>query len=142
MYKLGSRSRERLKGVHPDLIRLIEYSLEHNECPYDFGVPMYGGLRSTEDQQNLYAKGRTTSGAIVTYTDGINRKSNHQAKSDGYGHAFDIYGLQNGKATWKIEVLTAIANHIKRCANDLGIDIEWGGDWSKFKDLPHFQLKS
>lgn len=140
-YVLGRRSRKRLEGVRPELIKLVEYSLNHKDCPYDFGIPRYGGLRTVEDQQELYAKGRTKSGRIVTYTDGIKRKSNHQMKSDGYGHAFDIYGLVDGSPTWSPKVLEKIASHIKKCAEELNINIEWGGDWKKFRDMPHFQLK-
>lgn len=142
MFKLGKRSRKRLEGVHPSLIKLIEFSLNHKDCPYDFGIPQLGGLRTVEDQKRLYAGGRTIPGKIVTYVDGVKKKSNHQAKEDGFGHAFDIYGLDHGVATWSPSILTPIAEHIKNCAKELNIEIEWGGDWTKFKDLPHFQLKS
>jgi len=30
---------------------------------------------------------------------------------------------------------------VKERATALGIAIEWGGDWNKFVDLPHYQLK-
>ena len=140
MYKLSKRSRERLEGVHPSLISLIDYALI--DSPYDFGIPLYGGLRTVEDQQELYSKGRTKEGKIVTYTDGINKKSNHQAKGDGYGHAFDIFILVGGKATWEHKYYKEVADHIKKCANELEICIEWGGDWTRFKDYPHFQLCS
>lgn len=139
-YKLSERSRKRLEGVHPSLLLLIDYSIF--DSPYDFGIPLYGGLRSVEDQQKLYAKGRTLKGKIVTYTDGVKRKSNHQAKEDGYGHAFDIFIYVNGKVTWNSKYYKIVADHIKNCAKELKINIEWGGDWTKFKDYPHFQLKS
>jgi peptidoglycan L-alanyl-D-glutamate endopeptidase CwlK len=29
---------------------------------------------------------------------------------------------------------------MKQAAMDLGVQIEWGGDWTSFKDGPHFQL--
>ncbi|WP_205671764.1 M15 family metallopeptidase [Acinetobacter bereziniae] len=29
---------------------------------------------------------------------------------------------------------------MKQAAKELGIEIEWGGDWKKFKDGPHWQL--
>ena len=29
---------------------------------------------------------------------------------------------------------------VKKAAEDVGVSIEWGGDWSKFKDGPHYQL--
>jgi len=30
---------------------------------------------------------------------------------------------------------------VKQKAAQLGIQIEWGGDWNSFKDEPHWQLK-
>ena len=29
---------------------------------------------------------------------------------------------------------------MKLAAEDIGIPLEWGGDWTSFKDGPHFQL--
>ena len=29
---------------------------------------------------------------------------------------------------------------MKACAADLGVPLEWGGDWKTLKDGPHFQL--
>lgn len=137
-YKLSKRSWNRLKGVHPKLLCLVEQSIV--DSPYDFGIPQYGGLRTVEDQQELYAKGRTKEGKIVTYTDGVRRKSNHQAKDNGYGYAFDIYVLIDGKATWEHKYYKEVADHILGIAETLGYDVEWGGNWTKFKDYPHFQL--
>jgi peptidoglycan L-alanyl-D-glutamate endopeptidase CwlK len=137
-YKLSKRSWNRLEGVHPKLLSLIELSIV--ESPYDFGIPMYGGVRSTEDQQQLYAKGRTKEGKIVTYADGVKKKSNHQAKDNGYGYAFDIFCYdENGKATWDSKYYKEVAEHILNIADALGYEVEWGGNW-KFKDYPHFQL--
>jgi peptidoglycan L-alanyl-D-glutamate endopeptidase CwlK len=33
-----------------------------------------------------------------------------------------------------------LAKVVKRKAKELKIEIEWGGDWKKFKDYPHYQL--
>ena len=134
-YKLSRTSRERLEGVHPSLIALIDYSLI--DSPYDFGIPKDGGARTLERQAELYAIGRTTDlhKAKVTWT--LNSK--HRIQADGYGHAFDIYAYVDGKASWNRKHLTAIANHILKCSDELDIKIEWGGKW-KSKDMPHFQL--
>lgn len=142
MYKLSKRSIERLEGVAPDMVEVIKDAITNS--PYDFGIPQYGGLRTTEDQQELYAKGRTdfsTHQKPVTYVDGINKKSNHQARQDGYGHAFDIYiyDHETKRASWNIDKLTEVANHIKKVAARHGIVISWGGDWKSFKDYPHFE---
>ena len=52
------------------------------------GWPMFvvEGVRTTKRQQEHYAKGRTKPGKIVTHADGVRKKSDHQAKDDGYVH--------------------------------------------------------
>ena len=145
MYNLSNRSRERLEGILPILIEIIEEGIA--DSPYDFGIPQYGGLRTTEDQQQLYAKGRTdfsTHTRPVTYVDGINRLSNHQAKEDGYGHAFDIYvyNHKTKRASWNVDKLSEVAMHLIKIAQKKGVDLSWGGLWSRFKDYPHFEVKS
>lgn len=134
MNNFSQRSKDNLVGIHPDLIKVMEASIIN--CPIDFTIVC--GVRTTEQQQSLYAQGRTTQGVIVTNCDGVNSKSNHQAKSDGYGHAVDLYAYPiNVNDTVNIKV---IANHIKKTGEKLGIPIVWGGDW-KMRDYPHFELK-
>jgi peptidoglycan L-alanyl-D-glutamate endopeptidase CwlK len=33
-----------------------------------------------------------------------------------------------------------LAEVVKRNAHELGIKIQWGGDWSRFGDFPHWEL--
>ena len=139
MYKLSNRSLSRLDGVHPVLIQIIEEGIK--DSPFDFGIPQFGGKRTAEDQNMLYQRGRDLPGSIVTNTDGYIKLSNHQPKEDGYGHAFDIYAYVDGKASWNKVHLTAIAKHLQKIAKEkFNVDLTWGGDWSRFKDMPHFQL--
>ena len=132
-YKLGTRSRENLKGVHPDLVKVVERAIEITT--QDFTV--IEGVRTAERQKELYAQGRTTKGPIVTYTDGVKKKSNHQPKADGKGHAVDIVPYP---VDWNSSVkFDNIANAMKLAACQLEIPIVWGGDW-KMLDKPHFEL--
>lgn len=133
-YKLGTRSRENLKGVHPDLVKVVERAIELTT--QDFTV--IEGVRTQERQQELYAQGRTKPGQRVTNADGVKNKSNHQVKSDGLGHAVDIVPYP---VDWNSSVkFNNIAVAMKLAACQLGIDITWGGDWSRLVDLPHFEL--
>jgi len=137
-YKLSQRSRQRLEGVHPSLIALIEYSII--DSPFDFGIPRDGGARTQERQDELYAQGRTKDlhKAKVTWT----RNSKHLIKSDGYGHAFDLYAYVNRKASWSSKHIDPIGKHILKCAKELDIDIQWGVVINGVhKDKGHFQLK-
>jgi len=133
MYKLSSRSRSRLDGIDQVLIDIIEEGVK--DSPFDFGIPQYGGLRTAEDQNKLYQQGRDLPGSIITQVDGYIKKSYHQT-----GKAFDIYAYVDGKASWKEEHLTAIAEHLIQVAKEcFDVELTWGGSW-KWRDMPHFQI--
>lgn len=147
MYQFSKRSLDNLNGVHPNLVLLMKESIK--DSPFDFTITQ--GVRTQKEQQEFYSWGRTkknpNTGKMtkVTYADGIKRKSNHQPKSDGYGHAVDLYPYIDGKVQVQgkavIDALEQIADHIKKKAEELDIEITWGGDWKKPYDPPHFQLK-
>ena len=120
MFKLGKRSIERLQGVHPDLVRVVERAIDLT--PVDFTV--LEGLRSPERQQTLVA-----SGASQTLN------SRHIT-----GHAVDLGAWVDNQVDWSWPLYAKIANAMKAAANELGVSIVWGGDWRTFKDGPHFEL--
>lgn len=140
MFKFSQTSLNRLKGVHPRLVEVFMEAIKVS--PYDFLIAQ--GVRTAEYQNSLYQQGRTKPGRIVTYCDGYNKKSNHQAKDDGFGYAVDI-AIWNtaikGNLDYNINKLRAVADIIKKIAKSKNLVIEWGGDWKKFKDYPHFELK-
>ena len=120
MFKLGKRSIERLQGVHPDLVKVVERAIEMS--PVDFTV--LEGLRSPERQQTLVA-----SGASQTLN------SRHIT-----GHAVDLGAWVDNQVDWSWPLYHKIASAMKAAANELGVAIVWGGDWKTFKDGPHFEL--
>jgi peptidoglycan L-alanyl-D-glutamate endopeptidase CwlK len=146
MAVFGKTSLKNLEGVHPKLVLLMKTAIL--TTPIDFSIT--DGVRTTEMQKKLYAKGRSAPGDIVTYSDGVINKSNHQAKPDGYCYAVDLYPYVNGAIDFidKPNRLKTIADHIKSTAKILGIKITWGGDFPATKtkrkgwDRPHFELKS
>lgn len=119
-FKFSQRSLDRMKGVHPDLIAVMELAIQRT--PIDFTV--LEGVRSIERQRKL-----VRSGASKTMN------SRHLT-----GHAIDIAPLAGGEVSWDWPLYHKLAPVIKGAAADLGVDIEWGGDWSSFKDGPHWQL--
>ena len=52
--------------------------------------------------------------------------------------AFDIAFVRNRKLDWSPKYFKAFADIIK----GINLDIVWGGDWVRFKDAPHFELKN
>jgi RHS repeat-associated protein len=87
------------------------------------------GMRTFEEQDALYAQGRTTPGSIVTKAKG--GQSNHN-----YGLAFDIVGITSkGKATYNLS--DNEWGMLSQMAHATGL--KWGGNWKTFKDKPHFE---
>lgn len=126
-----------MEGVDPRLVQVFRQAIKVS--PIDFGIPELGGLRTEEQQKELYALGRTKPGRIVTKADGVNRKSRHQS-----GRALDVYAYVNKKASWDETHLAIIAGVILSTANRLGYKVKWGGTFgsSNFKgwDTPHFEI--
>lgn len=91
-------------------------------------------LRSNEEQDEHYAHGRTKPGKIITNEKG--GQSKHNPDPNGKSRAFDVAfrpdNDPNG-ATWDgpWDVLGQIA--------DL-VGLKWGGDWKRYKDMPHFEI--
>ena len=126
MYSFSRTSAARLSTCHEDLIHIFLEAIK--DSPIDFGIPPHGGKRTAEEQNELFNKG-------ASRCDGYNKKSRHQS-----GLACDIYAYVNGKASWDEKHLTLIAGHILGTANRLGYELEWGGNWTSFIDMPHFEL--
>jgi peptidoglycan LD-endopeptidase CwlK len=122
---LGQRSLARLDGAHPDLVRVIKRAAELSDV--DFTVLEV--LRSRERQQQLVAQGASRT-----------MKSRHLASADGKSRAVDIAPLEGGEVSWRWPLYNRLAPVIKQAALELGVAIEWGGDWKSFKDGPHWQL--
>lgn len=140
-FKLSSTSNSRLNTCHEKLQEVIREAIKRTNV--DFGVSE--GYRSIQRQQELYASGRTKPGPILTYVDGIKKKSKHNVYPS---QAVDIYAWVN-KASWDSRYLIYLGGVITSTANDLGIDIRWGGNWDSdgeiitdqsFLDLPHFEI--
>lgn len=56
--------------------------------------------------------------------------------------AVDCQPLTNGTIEWNnISKFVNLAKIVKEEASKLGIEIVCGADWTKFRDLPHYELK-
>lgn len=91
---------------------------------------VFQGFRSVEEQNELFAQGRTKPGKIVT-------KARGGYSWHNFGIAVDIVFKKGGKWSWSEE-------HNWPLLGDLGkgIGLDWGGDWKRFRDRPHFQWKT
>ena len=127
-YRLSKRSRGRIDGIEDILITIVEEAI--SDSPFDFGIPKLGGMRTDEQQKEMYAQGRTKPGRKVTWT----LNSYHKT-----GKAFDIYAYVNGGASWDRKYLEPIARHLQKVAERHGVKLDWGYDLWK-KDGAHFQI--
>lgn len=121
-YRLSDRSKAKLDGVHPDLVKVVKRAIEITK--HDFLV--LEGLRTMERQRWLKQMGRSKT-----------LNSRHLT-----GHAVDL-GAWDGvtnSVVWDWPAYHIIADAMKKAAKELDIPIEWGGNWRSFKDGPHFQL--
>ena len=133
-FKLSQRSLKRLEGVEPDLVNIVCLAIERT--PVDFGVAWMGGLRTPEEQNQLYKD-------KVSTKDGYLRLSKHQ-----FGEAVDLQAFVGGKAIVSEKMQCVIAGVMFSCAAELGETIRWGGDWDSdgnlgdqtFNDLYHFEI--
>lgn len=103
-----------------------------------FGVKMLSGTRTYAEQNDLYAKGRTAGGAVVTNARG--GQSNHN-----FGIAWDVGIFVEGVYYTGInkrqnDAYAALAAKMK--TSTFETPLEWGGDWMTIKDAPHYQLKT
>ncbi len=127
MYKLSKRSMLRLQGVDERLVKVIDLALSISNI--DFGIPGDGGLRTAERQKELFDKKKSK-------CDGYINESYHQT-----GKAFDVYAYVDGKASWDRYHLTQVAAAILQASAMLGHNVEWGGLWKGFTDMPHFEIR-
>jgi len=55
-----------------------------------------------------------------------------------YGLAFDAVPLKHGSPLWDVHKYKDQWTELGKAALDLGLN--WGGNWPKWADYPHFQL--
>jgi peptidoglycan L-alanyl-D-glutamate endopeptidase CwlK len=123
-----------MDGLHPVLVARVRKVID---AMAQSGHPVFvtEGVRSSTRQQQLFALGRTVKGRKVTNADGLTKRSNHQVKADGYGHAVDLafVGPEPFAEDHPWDLLGAIVQDHA---------LVWGGSFTSFPDRPHVELPS
>lgn len=119
---------------------LIEF--EHALTNAGLHFHLYDALRTWEMQDELYSKGRTSLGAIVTNAKGGDSWHNYGLAADyildgnvtkpGIQWSWNTRADMNadGRNDW-MQMGSIALNH----------GMEWGGNWKHFPDLPHVQKR-
>lgn len=114
MAKFSKKSKEKMKGVHPDLVKVLELAITYTK--QDFSITE--GVR-TKQQQTIYVQ----TGKSQTMN------SKHLVQKDGYSHAVDVVPFP---VSWDLEKFYVIADAIEKAAEQLNVKIRWGGAWTTF----------
>ncbi|MRX74058.1 M15 family peptidase [Bacillus lacus] len=124
------------EGLHPEVEQKTE-ELVNSAAEIGIEVVITEGFRSIERQNDLYERGRSAPGSIVTNARGGDSYHN-------YGLAVDFaLRTPDGDVTWDMEY-DGNGNgqsdwmEVVEIAKNLGF--EWGGDWQHFRDYPHLQM--
>lgn len=125
---LSTVSVSRLRGVHPDLVRVVRRCAADWKAS-DTGFVVTCGVRTLEEQKVLKAKGASKT-----------LRSRHIPAKNGYSHAVDLAATIEGQIRWDWPLYDKLAKAMKAAAKAEKVPLEWGGDWVSFKDGPHFQL--
>lgn len=124
-YSLSNRSKSRLDGVHPDLVRVVERAIDIT--PLDFGVNE--GLRSLSTQKKYVNEGKSQT-----------LNSMHLRQESGYSHAVDFAVYLGSDITWDIKYYRKVIQAFFTAAIEEGVQIRAGGLWQDFIDGPHIEL--
>ncbi len=114
-----------INSLNPHVTSLARKFLELTRVN-NLDVRITNAFRSWDEQDRLYAQGRTIPGSVVTNAKGGDSYHN-------WGLAFDASPYENGKISNDI-------NKYKKMGQ-LGqqVGLEWGGTFISIVDLPHFQ---
>jgi peptidoglycan L-alanyl-D-glutamate endopeptidase CwlK len=124
---VDARSEKNIATLLPE-VQPVARALVQKAALNGIRIKVISGLRTYEEQDELYAQGRTKPGSKVTNARG--GYSNHN-----FGTAFDI-GVFEGQKYLPDSVKYKAVGVL---GTDLGL--EWGGNWKTITDQPHFQLR-
>jgi peptidoglycan L-alanyl-D-glutamate endopeptidase CwlK len=125
--KVDERSEKVIATLHPQL-RDLARKFVLAAAEQGVTIKLISGLRTYNEQDALYAKGRTAPGPKVT-----NARAGYS--NHNFGLAFDIGVFSGGKYLPESPLYKTVA-HIGKW-----LGFEWGGDWTSIKDEPHYQLR-
>ena len=122
---LDERAREKFERF----ARLAKATAAAMGCDY----VAISGNRTWDEQNGLYAKGRTAPGPRVTKARGGYSWHNFGLAVD-FGVFRGTHYLDSSNPTLARRVHVACSAHAEECG------LEWGGDWRRFQDIPHFHI--
>lgn len=116
-----------IEYLHPELQEICEIFVA--DCrKAGLNVKITDTLRTKEEQDALYAQGRTKAGQIVT-------NAIYPTSAHNWGVAFDVCRNEKGREYDDTDGFFAKCGEIGK-----SLGLTWGGSWKSFVDKPHFEL--
>lgn len=122
--KLPPSSLSKLRGVHPDLVRVVHRCVSDWKDP-DTAFIVTCGARTLAEQRLLVAKGASKT-----------LRSRHIPAPNGYAHAVDLACVLKGKVRWDWNLYVRLAVQMRLAAKKENVPVEWGGSWTLLSNLP------
>lgn len=109
-FQLSKRSHDRLFGVNPKLVAVVNRAIELTMV--DFGVTE--GLRTVETQEAYVKAGKSQT-----------MNSKHIG-----GNAVDLVAYINGGVSWELNLYDNIAEAMRTAAIENDLPLRWGAAWN------------
>ena len=108
---LNQTSLNRLKGVHPKLISVVNRAVEICSVP----LLVAEGVRTLEKQKEYFTQGKSQT-----------LNSRHLT-----GHAVDMYALLNNQLDFNDASVLKVADAMIKAARELNVNMTWGSAWKQ-----------
>jgi len=117
---LDNKSLLKLDGLHEHLLAVVGHAAEIS----DMNFIVTEGVRTEKRQAELFAAGASQT-----------MNSRHLT-----GHAVDLAVKVGKEVRWDWPLYGQLNTIMQEAASQMGVKLEWGGNWKSFKDGPHWQL--
>lgn len=145
----------KLDGLHPYVRAKTEELIRNSEARLkgDYTIRITQAFRSKEEQNNLYAQGRTQAQLNAVGLHHVkaqpskpkvtNARGGFSMHNFGYAIDFCLISKDGKKVSWDMNADydgDGKADWMEVVEEAKKLGFEWGGDWKSFKDYPHFQM--
>lgn len=129
MAEFSQKSLNKLSQCHPKLQQLFLEVIKEHDCT------VICGYRGKAEQDEAYYNGTSR----VKWPNG---KHNHFPSLAVDVWPYPYPRTKNGELDSNSVAWDNFAAIVLKKAQELQIDIVWGGSWDTFKDKPHYELKT
>ena len=131
-------SEKNIISLHPkvqELARKFMLKANYLDVSNDISIQIISGVRTYSAQTRLYSQGRDSSGKVIN----ANKIVTYAKAGESYHNFMISYDIGVFKKGYYIDNDETYKLIYDNCMVE---GLEWGGEWKKFKDFPHYQVKT